>query len=101
MAVKSGFFVGQIGAKIQLDTSDDATLLAAATVKRIKYKTPETGTTGYWEAALEGTKLTYTTTAATDLPESGVYKLQVFLSQLPNWAAHGSIASVEVEEPIP
>lgn len=99
MPPDSGFFVGQVGAQIRLDTLDDPTLLAAATTKEIWYERPATGTTGAWPASLDGTKLVYTTLAITDLPEEGEYKLQVYLAA-PGWKVTGKIVSMVVNEPL-
>lgn len=98
MSEPSGFFAGQVGALIRLDTQDDVALLAAATVKRILYKRPN-GTTGYWTAGLDGTKLTFTTTAITDLPEAGEYTLQAYV-EAPGWKVPGEKVSMIVAEPI-
>lgn len=99
MPPDSGFFVGQIGALIRLDTEDDPSLLAAATTKEIWYKQPGTGTTGAWTAALDGTKLTYTTLAVGDLPVEGEWKVQVYLAA-PGWKLTGKIVSMFVNEPL-
>jgi hypothetical protein len=95
----SGFFVGQIGAQIRLDTEDDVSLLAAATTKEIWYKRPSTGITGAWTASLDGTKLVYTTLTVADLPVAGEYKVQVYLEG-PSYKLTGKIASMVVEEPV-
>lgn len=99
MPPDSGFFVGQIGAQIRLDTQDDLSLLAAATTKQIWYKRPDTGVTGAWTASLDGTVLVFTTTAITDLPVAGEYKLQVYL-EAPGYKTVGKIVSMVVEEPV-
>jgi hypothetical protein len=96
---RSGFFAGQIGALIRLDTQDDASLLATATKTEIYYKYPESGTTGSWTATIDGTKLTYTTTAVGDLPEAGEYFLQTYIEG-PGWKIPGKKVVMLVEEPI-
>jgi len=98
MPEESGFYEGQIGALIRLDTEDDTAYLAAATKKEIHYKRPS-GTTGAWTATLDGTKLTYTTTAITDLPEHGKYIVQVYMEG-PGWKLPGKEVVMIVEEPI-
>ena len=93
----SGFFVGQIGAKISLDTKDDPALLALATVKEIWYSNG--GGIGKWTATLTGTILSYTTTNSTDLPYPGRYDFQAHLEG-PGFSVDGQIVSVTVEAPI-
>ena len=95
MAYKSGFYEGQIGAKIMLDTQDDPLLLAVATVKKIYCKRPKSAVVIEWDAELEGTYLTFTTSAATDLPRSGTYKLQAHLEG-PGWDLDGDVVSLIV-----
>ena len=99
MPPDSGFFVGQIGAQIRLDTQDDLSLLAAATTKEIWYKRPDTGATGAWTATLDGTKLVFTTTAVTDLPVAGEYQIQTYL-EAPAYKVTGKIVSMVVSEPV-
>jgi hypothetical protein len=98
MTVPSGFFVGQIGAKIILETGDDALTLAAATALKINYRRPS-GTTGSWTATLEGTALAYTTTAIADLSEAGAYRLQAY-GEGPGWKAPGAEVTMVVQPPI-
>lgn len=99
MPPDSGFFIGQVGAQIRLDTEDDPARLAEATTKEIWYRRPETGTTGAWTASLDGTVLVYTTLAIGDLPENGEYKLQVYLAG-PGFKVTGKIVSMYVDEPV-
>lgn len=98
MAISSGFFKGQVGAKIILETGDSAAILATATVLRINYCLPS-GNTGSWTAALEGTSLAYTTTAITNLSESGLYKIQAYVEG-PGWKMPGEIVEMYVSAPI-
>lgn len=99
MGSDSGFYVGQVGALIRLDTEDDAGLLAAATKKEIWYKRLTDGVTGAWTAGLSGTKLTYTTTAITDLPKAGEYVLQAYIEGS-GWKILGEKVSMIVDEPV-
>jgi len=96
---RSGFFIGQIGASIRLDTEDTAALLAAATTLEIHYRLPKTGATGIWTATLSGTKVVYTTTAITDLPLAGTYIIQSYLEG-PGWALKGRKVDMIIAEPL-
>lgn len=87
-------YIGQIGADIKLDTEDDPTLLAAATVRHIKYRRPD-GVQGFWTATLSGTLLRFITTAATDLPVAGVWKLQAY-AEGPGWSIPGETADMMI-----
>ena len=98
MTAPSGFFKGQVGAKIILETGDSAAILATATVLKINYLLPS-GNTGAWTALLEGTALTYTTTAVTNFPEAGLYKLQAYIEG-PGWKIPGDIVEMLVATPI-
>jgi hypothetical protein len=99
MPEESGFFVGQVGAQIRLETNDDAAILATATTLEIHYQRPESGDTGAWAATLDGTELVYTTISASDLPEAGVYKVQSH-TEGPGWITPGKIATMYVREPL-
>ena len=98
MSEDSGFFRGQVGALIRLDTSDDPALLALATKKEIHYQRPS-GVVGVWTATLDGTKLTFTTSLVTDLLESGKYFLQAYIEG-PSWKIPGERVPMVVGEPI-
>ena len=99
MSEESGFFKGQVGASIRLDTEDDPVFLAAATKKEIHYKQQRTGVTGIWTATLDGTKLCYTTSDVDDLPTAGIYTLQVYMEG-PGWKIHGKKVDMLVGDPI-
>jgi hypothetical protein len=99
MVARSGLFAGQVGALIRLDTQDDTSLLAVATRLEIHYKLPESGAAGTWTATPSGTKLTYTTTDFSDLPEVGKYQLQAYIEG-PGWAVHGRKVVMLVEKPL-
>lgn len=99
MPSDSGFYIGQIGATIRLDTEDDVTLLNAATLKQIWFKQPTTGTTGAWTATLSGTKFVYTTTAISDLPVAGEYKVQTYVEGA-GYKIPGKVVSMVVNEPV-
>jgi len=98
MSEESGFYKGQVGALIRLDTLDSTALLAVATKKEIHYQRPS-GAVGAWTAALDGTKLTFTTTLITDLPESGRYILQAYIEGT-GWKVPGGRTTMVVGEPI-
>lgn len=96
MSEFSGFHKGQVGALIRLDTEDDPLFLAAASKKEIHVFQPD-GTTKKWTASLDGTKLTFTTTAITDLPYSGRYVLQSYIEGT-GWKLHGERVELIVGE---
>jgi hypothetical protein len=99
MSSESGFYAGQVGAKIRLDTGD-ASLVSSATTKRIIYKRPVSGTIGYWSATVEeSSKLVFTTTTVLDLPESGDYLLQAYMEGT-GVKILGGIAVMSVGKPI-
>ena len=98
MAISSGFFKGQVGAKIILETEESAAVLATATVLKINYLLPS-GTSGAWTATLEGTTLTYTTTAITNFPEAGLYKIQAYI-ECPGLKVPGEIVEMLIDTPI-
>lgn len=98
MAANSGFFLGQIGATISLDTEDDAAVLAAATKLEIHYQTP-TGTVITKTASRSGTVLSYTTTSVDDLPEAGEYTVQAY-GEGSGWKIPGAKVTMIVEEPL-
>lgn len=99
MPPNSGFFVGQVGAQIRLDTKEDTSFLASATLKQIWYSRPDTGVTGAWTATLDGTKFVFTTTAIGDLPVAGEWKLQTYM-EASGYKVAGKIVSMVVEEPV-
>lgn len=99
MAYNSGFFTGQVGALIRLDTEDTEVLLGAATVKEIYCELPRSKEIVVWSATLDGTKLTYTTSSAEDLPKSGDYKLQAHLEGV-GWSLEGEIVTMTVGNPL-
>ena len=75
----AGIFVGQIGVTIELETLDDAAILADATKKEIWYSVRSGSVTGKWSAELSETKLVYTTTKITDLLIHGNWTLQAYV----------------------
>ena len=87
-------FEGQIGARIELETFDD---LSGATLTEINYKKPG-GAKGIWPATVDGTKLFFVTTVATDLDKRGLYQLQAHASG-PGFDALGETAEVQVYPP--
>lgn len=98
MTLPSGFFAGQIGALIRLDTLDDPLVLVDATTTQINYLLPS-GTAGEWTATLSGTVLSYLTTSAADLPEAGTYKVQAYVEG-PGWKIAGGVVEMEVVAPL-
>lgn len=68
----------------------------------IKFKRPD-GTTGVWTAAVCGTNaqvVEYTTTADTDLDQSGTWKLQAFTLSGGTVRTHGRKVDLLVEDPV-
>jgi hypothetical protein len=98
MPATSGFFKGQIGATISLDTEDDVELLAVATKLEIHYRTPS-GIVKTKTASRDGTVLSYVTTATTDFPEAGDYIVQVYVEGT-GWKMPGAKVTMRVEEPL-
>jgi len=89
-------YVGDIGTKILLDSSST---LTGATVKRIYYRKPLTGTTGHFDAEIEDTtKLYYTTDSADDLDEAGDWILQIYV-ETATWTGHGEECTHTIYEP--
>ena len=86
-------YEGQIGVKIELETLAD---LTGATLTEIKYKTGSTK--GAWSATVDGTKIFFITTAATDLESRGVIQVQAHASG-PGFDLLGETASFTVYAP--
>ena len=85
-------FIGDIGIKIILEVGADIT---TAISQKIKYRKPS-GERGVWTATQEtATSISYTTIAATDLNEIGVWLLQSYVT-MPSWALSGKIAKFSV-----
>jgi len=85
-------FIGDIGVKIILEVGADIT---TAIAQKIKYRKPS-GESGAWTATQEtATSISYTTIAATDLNEIGVWLLQSYVT-MPSWALSGKIAKFSV-----
>jgi hypothetical protein len=84
--------VGDIGIVITFDTGED---LTAATVHQLFYRKPN-GTTGEWVNTIDGTKLTFTTTAATDLDVGGVWTIQAYVES-GTWKRHSDEDKFGVE----
>lgn len=91
------FSAKQIGALIRLETEDDTIFLDAATVTQILCKVPRTGEVKTWTATVDGTKLVYITTSATDLPVEGTYELQAHIEGV-GWSLSGEIAAMYVHK---
>jgi len=78
-----GIHVGDIGTVIIFDVGES---LAAATVHKLLYLKPD-GVSGEWEGTVDGTTLTFTTTAATDLDVAGRWMIQAYID-LGTWKGH-------------
>ncbi len=86
-------YKGDVGTEILLDTSSD---LTDATNTKIRCKKPD-GTTVEWAATIkETTKLSYIT-AAGDLDQAGMYRVQASLT-LGSWSGLGETASFKILE---
>jgi hypothetical protein len=70
-------YVAQVGASIELDTQDEIAILGTATTLKIKFRRPD-GISGAWDVVRSGSVLKYQTTAPSDLPIAGVWKLQAY-----------------------
>ena len=74
MIQDSGFCVGQVGAKIILDTLAD---LSGATSCQVWWK--NSISSGKWTGVLEGNTVTYTTQSISDFSTSGVWVFQAYV----------------------
>jgi hypothetical protein len=89
-------FKDAIGLKIIFDVEID---ISTSTVRTIKYRRPS-GTTGSWAGVLEADNRSISrTTIAGDLDESGTWKFQAYV-ETPSWSLNGSIAKLNIEEPL-
>src|SRR5512139_3679326 len=85
-------FVGEIGTAISLECGIN---ISAATTLRIYYTKPD-GTSSYWSGTLSGTTaMTYTTTAATDIDQSGVWRLRSYVVT-PSFTRWGDVVAMTV-----
>lgn len=85
--------VGDIGAIIGVDLAGTVDL-SLATATSIKYRKPS-GDEGTWTGTVSGEIVQYTTTAATDIDEYGVWSLQATFV-LPTWTGSSKITSIRV-----
>jgi len=85
--------VGDIGAIIGVDLAGTVNL-AIATAQTIKYRKPS-GEEGTFAGTVNGEIVQYTTTAAADLDEYGVWYLQATFV-LPAWTGHSKVTSIRV-----
>ena len=67
-------FVGDYGIEVRLDTQFQ---LENVEIARIIYKKPS-GTTGYWDAQVDGTELVYIIKEG-DIDEAGIWFLQAYV----------------------
>lgn len=89
-------YVGQVGVSVELDTQDDVAILAIATVLKIKFRRPD-GVSGVWDAVRDGSVLKYQTTAPSDLPVAGVWKLQAY-GEGNGWKIRGETVDFTVRD---
>lgn len=87
-------YEGQVGVKLELETSSD---LSGATTAEIKYKKPG-GATGAWTATVDGTKIYYITLLADDLDKRGVLQVQAHVSGV-GFDLLGETAEVQIHPP--
>ena len=90
------FFVNQSILKISLDTNQE-TLLNTATVKRIYYKKPG-GSSGYWTATQNTSKLEYQTENG-DIDEAGLWQFQSYI-EVSGSKAWGEIQTINFINPL-
>lgn len=86
-------YVGEIGTEILLDTKVD---IIAATATKVKCKKPD-GTIVEWAATIKETTILSYTTAAGDLDQAGMYRVQASLT-LGSWSGSGETASFKILE---
>jgi len=86
-------FVGDTGTKIILDVGLD---ISAATVRKIKYLTPD-GVLEEWAANQETTTSISFITIADSLNVAGKWKLQAYI-ETASWKRHGEIATMTVSK---
>lgn len=88
--------VGDVGAIIRLTSDTD---LSSQTTLTIKYRKPD-GTTGAWDASLNGTtNVQYTTTAAGDLDVPGDWTFQAY-AVITGFTGHSTSVTKEVNRAI-
>ena len=85
--------VGDIGAIIGIDLAGTVNL-AAATAVYIKYRKPN-GDEGTWTGTVNGEIIQYTTTAATDVDQYGVWIMQATF-ELPTWSGSSKMVAIPV-----
>ena len=83
--------VGDVGVQIIFDLGED---LASATVQKIKYRKPS-GVYGEFSAVVDGTRIQYTTIAATDLDVAGKWTIQAYVV-MTGWSGHSDFANFEI-----
>jgi len=83
--------VGDIDTEIVLDC---VAVVTGLTTAKIKYRKPD-GTTGEWDAEIEGTTQIKYVTAKDDLDVPGVWILQAYV-EFPAWSGHGAEAAMVV-----
>lgn len=86
---------GDIGTPIILRCHVD---ISGATVMRVYYTSPITGTTGYWTAIAYGDEaIQYVTSSGSDVLEAGMWKVQAYV-ETATWTRRGFIAEFPVAE---
>ena len=87
-------YEGQVGVRIELETSSD---LSGATLTEIKYKKPG-GEKGTWAATADGTKIYFVTTVVGDLDTRGILQVQAHVSGV-GFDLLGETAEVQIHPP--
>ena len=86
-------YVGEIGTVISLECGVN---ISTATTLRLYYTKPD-GTESYWTGTISGTTaMTYTTAAATDIDQSGVWRLRSYVVT-PTFTRWGDVVTMTVE----
>lgn len=75
--------------------------VAAATVKKILYKKPTAGVTGFWTPVREdATKIKYEVTTADIGNDSGIWEVQAYIEEAGGIIRYGSIFKFQILRPI-
>ena len=85
--------VGDIGTLIELETGET---LTGGDNALIYYQKPS-GDTGSWTGVVDGSKITYTTAAVTDIDEPGPWKLQGYVELSTPWKGKTVVIQMDVD----
>ena len=85
-------YVGDIGVKLILNVT---ATISSSSVRKIYYKKPVSGDTGYWSATEESSTSISYTTGSGDIDESGTWKLQAYVEK-GTWKLYGTEADLTV-----